>query len=110
MQWLNHVLHLIVTKLGTDTNIEVANKRMLTDLPKVACRGRCCSEIFRYVCEKFDIFYPKNLKKLPKIRAITTHLSALRSSLNVYIWRKYREKNHFKSMDLAKIRHNALSI
>ena len=78
------------------TQGRVAYKRMLTHLPKVACRGRCCSEIFRYVCEKVDIFYPKNLKKLPKIRAIPTHLSALRSSLNIYIWRKYREKTILK--------------
>jgi dynactin complex subunit len=42
------------------------------------------------------IFYQKNLKKLPKIRAIPTHLSALRSSLNINIWRNYREKTILK--------------
>jgi hypothetical protein len=71
--------YLIVTKLCTGTHLKVPHKRMLTDLPKVACRGRCSSEIFRYVCEKSDIFYPKILQKLPKIRAIRTHISALSS-------------------------------
>jgi hypothetical protein len=70
---------LIVTKLRTGTHLKLPHKRMLMHFPKVACRGRCSSEIFRYVCENSDIFYPKILKKLPKIRAIRTHISALSS-------------------------------